>query len=102
MHRLPVAAAAELKVRRFRLSLASQSHSTRIHCRASFVDAIPQKNISVEATLQDSYDSEVLDCGKAVNFTYYDDLIGVAQRYNHPIVPEPEVWRTYSLIVRIY
>lgn len=33
----------------------------------------------------------MLDCGKAVNFTYYDDLIGVAQRYNHPIVPEPEV-----------
>uniref|UniRef100_A0A182IKB8 Uncharacterized protein n=1 Tax=Anopheles atroparvus TaxID=41427 RepID=A0A182IKB8_ANOAO len=36
-------------------------------------------------------DSDVLDCGKPVNFTYYDDLIGVAQRYSHPIVPEPEV-----------
>uniref|UniRef100_A0A182MZJ5 Uncharacterized protein n=1 Tax=Anopheles dirus TaxID=7168 RepID=A0A182MZJ5_9DIPT len=34
---------------------------------------------------------DVLDCGKPVNFTYYDDLIGVAQRYSHPIVPEPEV-----------
>lgn len=38
-----------------------------------------------------SIDSEVLDCGKPVNFTYYDDLIGVAQRFTHPIVPEPEV-----------
>jgi tetratricopeptide (TPR) repeat protein len=33
----------------------------------------------------------VLDCGKAVNFTYYDDLIGVAQRNVHPSSPEPEV-----------
>lgn len=38
-----------------------------------------------------SIDLEVLDCGKPVNFTYYDDLIGVAQRFTHPIVPEPEV-----------
>uniref|UniRef100_A0A182M3E6 Uncharacterized protein n=1 Tax=Anopheles culicifacies TaxID=139723 RepID=A0A182M3E6_9DIPT len=38
-----------------------------------------------------SAESDVLDCGKPVNFTYYDDLIGVAQRYSHPIVPEPEV-----------
>uniref|UniRef100_A0A182W4I1 Tetratricopeptide repeat protein 17 n=1 Tax=Anopheles minimus TaxID=112268 RepID=A0A182W4I1_9DIPT len=38
-----------------------------------------------------SAESDVLDCGKPVNFTYYDDLIGVAQRYSHPNVPEPEV-----------
>lgn len=38
-----------------------------------------------------SIDSEVLDCGKPVNSTFYDDLIGVAQRLQHPIVPEPEV-----------
>ncbi|XP_049535214.1 uncharacterized protein LOC125950863 isoform X2 [Anopheles darlingi] len=36
-------------------------------------------------------ESDELDCGKPVNFTYYDDLIGIAQRYNHPDVPEPEV-----------
>lgn len=35
-------------------------------------------------------DDEVLDCGKPVNFTYYDDLIGVAQRFSHSHVPEPE------------
>lgn len=34
---------------------------------------------------------EVLDCGKPVNFTYYDYLIGVAQRFNHPLIPEPDV-----------
>ncbi|XP_017493335.1 PREDICTED: uncharacterized protein LOC108381424 [Rhagoletis zephyria] len=33
---------------------------------------------------------ETLDC-KPVNFTYYDYLIGVGQRFNHPKIPEPEV-----------
>jgi hypothetical protein len=34
---------------------------------------------------------EYLDCGKSVNFTYYDNLVGVANRHNHPHVPEPQV-----------
>lgn len=34
---------------------------------------------------------EILDCGKPVNFTFYDHLIGVAERHSHPRVPEPEV-----------
>ncbi|XP_011497478.1 PREDICTED: uncharacterized protein LOC105361886 [Ceratosolen solmsi marchali] len=38
-----------------------------------------------------SYDDIVLDCGKPVNFTYYDHLLGVANRNNHPLVPEPNV-----------
>ncbi|XP_035784682.1 uncharacterized protein LOC118462792 isoform X1 [Anopheles albimanus] len=42
-------------------------------------------------TKSQSAESDELDCGKPVNFTYYDDLIGIAQRYNHPDVPEPEV-----------
>lgn len=33
---------------------------------------------------------ESLNC-KPVNFTYYDYLIGVGQRFNHPKIPEPEV-----------
>lgn len=33
----------------------------------------------------------ILDCGKPVNFTYYDNLIGVANRNKHPLVPEPSV-----------
>lgn len=36
-------------------------------------------------------DNDILDCGKPVNFTYVDDLIGVAERFNHPSIPEPEV-----------
>lgn len=39
----------------------------------------------------DADDDEVLDCGKAVNFTYYDNLVGVNNRHNHPHVPEPQV-----------
>lgn len=34
---------------------------------------------------------DLLSCDKPANFTYYDDLIGIAQRFNHPINPEPEV-----------
>lgn len=33
----------------------------------------------------------ILDCGKPVNFTYYDNLLGVANRDKHPLVPEPNV-----------
>ena len=32
-----------------------------------------------------------LDCGKPANFTYYDHLIGIANRHNHPTKPEPQV-----------
>lgn len=39
---------------------------------------------------------EVLDCGKAVNFTYYDNLVGVANRHRHPNVPEPQVALIFS------
>ncbi|KAG5882050.1 hypothetical protein JTB14_007712 [Gonioctena quinquepunctata] len=33
---------------------------------------------------------EILDCGKPVNFTYFDNLVGVLNRNKHPIVPEPQ------------
>ena len=36
-------------------------------------------------------DEEVLDCGKPVNFTYYDHLVGIQNRASHLHVPEPEV-----------
>jgi len=32
-----------------------------------------------------------LDCGKPVNLTEYDNLRGIANRHNHPHIPEPEV-----------
>lgn len=41
-------------------------------------------------------DDEYLDCGKAVNFTYYDNLVGVARRHRHPNVPEPQVSNSNS------
>lgn len=43
-----------------------------------------------------SDNEEVLDCGKAVNFTYYDNLVGVANRHRHPNVPEPQVALIFS------
>ncbi|XP_015119296.1 uncharacterized protein LOC107042663 [Diachasma alloeum] len=36
-------------------------------------------------------DDIVLDCGKPVNYTYYDNLVGIANRNKHPLVPEPHV-----------
>lgn len=39
---------------------------------------------------------EVLDCGKPVNFTYYDNLVGVLNRYRHPMVPEPQAALTFT------
>ncbi|XP_059470213.1 tetratricopeptide repeat protein 17-like [Neocloeon triangulifer] len=33
---------------------------------------------------------EQLDCGKPVNYTYYDHLVGIANRHTHPNVPEPQ------------
>lgn len=49
-------------------------------------------------------DDEYLDCGKVVNFTYYDNLVGVARRHRHPNVPEPQVsfylyWNFLSYLV---
>ncbi|GJQ84069.1 hypothetical protein Trydic_g10527 [Trypoxylus dichotomus] len=34
---------------------------------------------------------ESLDCGKPVNYTYYDNLVGVLNRHRHPNVPEPQI-----------
>ncbi|KAL0268990.1 UNVERIFIED_CONTAM: hypothetical protein PYX00_010745 [Menopon gallinae] len=48
------------------------------------------QNKNSSATLTGEHD-DVLDCGKAVNFTYYDYLVGVNNRHNHPHVPEPQV-----------
>ncbi|ODN06246.1 Tetratricopeptide repeat protein 17 [Orchesella cincta] len=43
------------------------------------------------AVTVDDDSPEVLDCGRPANFTYYDQLIGVANRHNHPHIPEPQV-----------
>lgn len=50
------------------------------------------KATASETTHQVNHESdEYLDCGKSVNFTYYDLLVGVANRHNHPHAPEPQV-----------
>ncbi|GLH14197.1 Uncharacterized protein GBIM_18590 [Gryllus bimaculatus] len=46
--------------------------------------------LMTRATVPNDHE-EHLDCGKPVNFTYYDNLVGVANRHNHPHVPEPQV-----------
>ncbi|XP_046824156.1 probable UDP-N-acetylglucosamine--peptide N-acetylglucosaminyltransferase SEC [Vespa crabro] len=48
-------------------------------------------NEQVICTPDQQCEDVILDCGKPVNFTYYDNLIGVANRNKHPLVPEPNV-----------
>jgi len=50
---------------------------------------------------QDDLDlkDEELDCGKPVNFTYYDHLVGIQNRASHPHIPEPEVASTFKSLV---
>lgn len=50
-----------------------------------------EENLTLSSTSSTGDQDEVLDCGKAVNFTYYDNLVGVNNRHNHPHVPEPQV-----------
>lgn len=39
---------------------------------------------------------EALDCGKPVNYTIFDDLVGISNRKKHKISPEPDVLFTFS------
>ena len=50
---------------------------------------------------QDDLDlkDEELDCGKPVNFTYYDHLVGIQNRASHPHIPEPDVASTFKSLV---
>lgn len=54
------------------------------------------RNHNTTSSNFDYDDDEVLDCGKPVNFTYYDNLVGVLNRYRHPMVPEPQVALIFS------
>ena len=58
------------------------------HCQASY--AAPARN-NRGLIIDDDLDDEVLDCGKPVNFTYYDHLVGIQNRASHLHIPEPEV-----------
>merc|ERR1719427_1738718 len=59
------------------------------HCQASY--ALPARNNRGILIDSDDLDDEVLDCGKPVNFTYYDHLVGIQNRASHIHIPEPEV-----------
>ncbi len=48
------------------------------------------------ADTDEDLSGEVLDCGKPVNFTYYDHLVGIQNRHSHPQIPEPEVAHTFG------
>ncbi|KAI4462150.1 ttc17 protein [Holotrichia oblita] len=50
---------------------------------------VQQRNTAEKNVLSSSEDT--LDCGKPVNYTYYDNLVGVLNRHRHPNVPEPQV-----------
>ena len=47
----------------------------------------------------DSAKDEELDCGKPVNFTYYDHLVGIQNRASHPHNPEPDVASSFRSLV---
>ena len=49
------------------------------------------QQLACSGSVGQACDDMVLDCGKPVNFTYYDNLLGVANRNKHPTVPEPNV-----------
>jgi len=60
------------------------------HCQETYGGHQARNNRGVLIESQD-IDEEVLDCGKAVNFTYYDHLVGIQNRASHLHIPEPEV-----------
>ena len=43
---------------------------------------------------------EPLDCGRPVNYTYYDNLVGVLNRHKHPNVPEPQIELIFGKLKR--
>jgi len=70
--------------------------STENYCRLYGISQCQRSNptrnnrgILIES--EDVEDDEVLDCGKPVNFTYYDHLVGIQNRASHLHIPEPEV-----------
>ena len=54
---------------------------------------------ALDETIGHDAKDEELDCGKPVNFTYYDHLVGIQTRASHPHIPEPEVASTFRSLV---
>ncbi|XP_049823681.1 uncharacterized protein LOC109606137 isoform X2 [Aethina tumida] len=47
--------------------------------------------------LINNVDEDPLDCGKPVNFTFYDTLVGVLNRKRHPHIPEPQAIQIFNV-----
>jgi len=72
---------------------ASENHCSLYgisHCQETYGGNQARNNRGILIEAQET-DDEVLDCGKAVNFTYYDHLVGIQNRASHLHIPEPEV-----------
>jgi len=54
---------------------------------------------ALEDSVNNDAKDEELDCGKPVNFTYYDHLVGIQTRASHPHIPEPDVASTFRQLV---
>nr|XP_019552296.2 uncharacterized protein LOC109422118 [Aedes albopictus] len=73
--------------------LAATTKSPIRNGNGSSNPAVPSSQSSIGSSMPESKvpPEDLLTCGKPVNFTHYDDLVGVAQRYEHNLAPEPEV-----------
>ncbi|XP_003399015.1 uncharacterized protein LOC100647273 [Bombus terrestris] len=81
-------------------SVASGNHERRFssyvlkdtpNATESFPLSSQVSNEQVMCTSGQQCEDIILDCGKPVNFTYYDNLLGVANRDKHPLIPELNV-----------
>jgi len=71
---------------------ASENHCSLYgisHCQETYGQ--PARNNRGLLIDPPDIDDEVLDCGKAVNFTLYDHLVGIQNRASHLHIPEPQV-----------
>ncbi|OAD58652.1 Tetratricopeptide repeat protein 17 [Eufriesea mexicana] len=82
-------------------NVASENHERRFSSyvlkdttnatESSFPLPSQVSNEQIMCTSGQQCEDIILDCGKPVNFTYYDNLLGVANRDKHPLAPEPNV-----------
>ncbi|KOC60195.1 Tetratricopeptide repeat protein 17 [Habropoda laboriosa] len=81
-------------------NVASGSHERRFssyvlkdtpNATESFPLSSQVSNEQIMCTSGQQCEDIILDCGKSVNFTYYDNLLGVENRDKHPLAPEPNV-----------
>ncbi|XP_055534146.1 uncharacterized protein LOC129723760 [Wyeomyia smithii] len=70
---------------------SSYSKSNKNASNGNTFRASPESTSRSQEEAKVSAEADLLTCGKPVNFTHYDDLVGVAQRYEHNPSPEPEV-----------